>query len=164
MEDTKVDKNEATTKVIEALTLEPKTAQEVASKSGVPLSSARKLLAVMAEEGTIRSTKEGRTTKYDVGEPEANGQAKGSRKGVRRPDAEGRDKRVLDFIAAQGFTGASKYDISDALDVTPGIAYLSVWRLMKTEQVVMLPTGSRRPVYATPDAVSDGGRAARADN
>lgn len=149
-----MDKAQAQTAIMGTLTHNPATAQEVADASGVPLSSARKILAELVEGGTVTAVKEGRAMKFALG----NGKSK-TRKGSRRPDAEERDKRVLGFVKAQGFTGASKYDVAEALDVTPGIAYLSIWRLMKTGDVVMLPTGSRRPVYATPDNVK-----AKADN
>lgn len=65
----------------------------------------------------------------------------------RDPGVEERDEKVLSLIGStpEGLTVA---ELAAQLDVKPGIAYLSIWRLRKQGKVVKTPSGTRAPRWA----------------
>lgn len=158
---TKLTEEEKTAKIIDVLTTVLQNPAEIVKKAGTTETFTRAKLKELAEEKVIHGEKMGRGNGYAL-LPAATRKARGGM-GKRRPEAVARDARVLELVAGAGFTGVSKYDVAESLDLTPDAAYLSLWRLVKAEKVIILPSGTRRPVYATPDALADKGRAAKAD-
>jgi predicted transcriptional regulator len=148
-----MSKNENTVKVLTVL--EDVTAKgegahvrDIATVSGLSETTVRKQLKELETGGFARRVPNATTqweavSKHeDDAEPKSNGaQGRGR---PRTPEAEARDGAVLALIKkGVGDTG----EIAKSIGTTRGLAYLSVWRLVKAGLVKKEATGTRSPNY-----------------
>lgn len=153
---TKTKTTNADDTILATLKAGPKGLAELMEAVGKGETATRKLVNALLDRGAITKRTENRAVCYELAK-------KGSAKTPHTPkphstrdELTARDEQALAILKEAGFKGLSKYELAEKLGCSPSLAYLAFYRLRKQGLTTILPTGSRRPVYATQEAVDSG--------
>lgn len=126
------------------------TVADVKAGCGVSETTARKTLAALVASGRVTAEKKGKVTWYQT-TPAKRG---GGGAATSREEARARDAAILELLREKGgMGGLSKFQVAEELGMSASLAYMSLWRLEKSEAVEVVLSGRRAPNYAAVGAV-----------